>query len=63
MAHGLVTYKVFNLKNFASENSIRKALLGKKWYVLSLEQTVIKPDPVVGNGGDQARGGRLKPED
>ena len=41
MAHGLVTYEVHNLRNFAPENSRRKALLGKKWYVLSLEQMVI----------------------
>ena len=40
MANGPVTYKVFNLRNFASENSRRK--VGKKWYVLSLEQMVIK---------------------
>ena len=37
----LVAYPVLNLRNFAPENSRRKALLGMKWYVWTLEQMVI----------------------
>ena len=49
--HGLVAYEVLNLRNFAPENSRRKALLGKKWYGLSLEQMVI--DLIQECGGDK----------
>jgi len=37
----LVAYPVLNLRNFAPENSRRKALLGMKWYVWTLEKMVI----------------------
>merc|ERR1712098_291427 len=37
----LVAYPILNLRNFAPENSRRKALLGMKWYVCTLEQMVI----------------------
>ena len=37
----LVAYPILNLRDFAPENSRRKALLGMKWYVNTLEQMVI----------------------
>merc|ERR1719470_128545 len=37
----LVAYPVLNLRDFAPEKSRRKALLGMKWYVCTLEQMVI----------------------
>ena len=37
----LVAYPVLNLRDFAPESSRRKAMLGMKWYVWSLEQMVI----------------------
>merc|ERR1719369_155912 len=37
----LVAYPVLNLRDFAPEHSRRKALLGMKWYVCTLEQMVI----------------------
>ena len=37
----LVAYPILNLRNFVPENSRRKALLGMKWYVCTLEQMVI----------------------
>ena len=37
----LVAYPILNLRDFAPENSRRKALLGMKWYVHTLEQMVI----------------------
>jgi len=37
----LVAYPILNLRDFAPESSRRKALLGMKWYVHSLEQMVI----------------------
>eukprot|EP00092_Neocalanus_flemingeri_P023446 GFUD01025423.1.p1 GENE.GFUD01025423.1~~GFUD01025423.1.p1 ORF type:complete len:244 (+),score=82.71 GFUD01025423.1:334-1065(+) len=37
----LVAYPVLNLRDFAPESSRRKALLGMKWYVWTLEQMVI----------------------
>ena len=38
----LVCYPILNLRDFAPETARRKALLGMKWYVHSLEQTVIE---------------------
>ena len=38
----LVCYPILNLRDFAPQNSRRKALLGMKWYVHSLEQMVIE---------------------
>jgi len=37
----LVAYPILNLRDFAPESSRRKALLGMKWYVNTLEQMVI----------------------
>lgn len=37
----LVAYPILNLRDFAPESSRRKALLGMKWYVHTLEQMVI----------------------
>ena len=37
----LVAYPIMNLRRFAPETAARKAMLGMKWYVNSLEQMVI----------------------
>jgi len=37
----LVCYPILNLRDFAPESSTRKAMLGMKWYVHTLEQLVI----------------------
>ena len=38
----LVCYPILNLRDFAPQNTTRKALLGMKWYVHTLEQMVIE---------------------
>ena len=38
----LVCYPILNLRDFAPETARRKALLGMKWYVHTLEQMVIE---------------------
>ena len=38
----LVCYPILNLRDFAPQSARRKALLGMKWYVHTLEQTVIE---------------------